>query len=107
MNDDRRRPAATAETSLLCSIVVPVYNGAHVIGTCLNSLLNQTVAHDCYEIIIVDDGSTDHTVDTVIAWAGDHPQTCVNLVKQAHAGPAAALIRPEAAKAPLPLVHRC
>ena len=81
MSDDRRRLAASLETSLLCSIVVPVYNGAHVIELCLNSLLNQTVMHNCYEIIVVDDGSTDPTAVTVIAWAEDHPQICVSLVK--------------------------
>ncbi len=102
MSDDRRRLAASLETSLLCSIVVPVYNGAHVIELCLNSLLNQTVMHDCYEIIVVDDGSTDPTAVTVIAWAEDHPQICVRLVKQAHAGPASARnTGAQAAKAPL------
>ena len=102
MSDDRRRLAASLETSLLCSIVVPVYNGAHVIELCLNSLLNQTVMHNCYEIIVVDDGSTDPTAVTVIAWAEDHPQICVSLVKQAHAGPAAARnTGAQAARAPL------
>ncbi len=102
MSDDRRRLAASVETCRACSIIVPVYNGAQVIETCLNSLVNQTVAPECYEIIVVDDGSTDHTVGVVNVWVADHPQSCVSLVRQAHAGPAAARnAGAEASRAPL------
>ena len=90
MTEDRRWPAASVETRLLCSIVVPVYNGAQVIEACLELLLDQTVAPDCYEILIVDDGSTDHTAIVVKDWVAWHPQVRVRVVQQAHAGPAAA-----------------
>lgn len=43
------------------SIVIPYYNGERWISKCLNSLLHQDLANDEYEIIIVDDGSTDNT----------------------------------------------
>lgn len=45
------------------SAVVPVYNGQRFIADCLNSLLKQTRKFD--EIIVVDDGSTDDTVEMV------------------------------------------
>ncbi len=44
------------------SIIVPVYNGASVIGRCLKSILNQTYKN--YEVIVIDDGSKDITAPT-------------------------------------------
>ena len=41
------------------SIIVPVYNVEEYLDECINSLLNQK--YDNYEIIIVDDGSTDNS----------------------------------------------
>ena len=45
----------------LVSIVIPVYNQEKWIGRCLRSLINQIMKPTEYEIIVVDDGSTDHT----------------------------------------------
>jgi glycosyltransferase involved in cell wall biosynthesis len=45
------------------SVIIPVYNRGLLIGETLLSLLNQSVP--AYEIIVVDDGSTDATVDVV------------------------------------------
>jgi len=42
------------------SIVVPVYNREKVVGRCLDSILRQRF--DNYELILVDDGSTDDSV---------------------------------------------
>lgn len=41
------------------SIVVPIYNVAPYLRMCVASLLDQDLAKDEYEIILVDDGSTD------------------------------------------------
>jgi len=41
------------------SIIVPIYNVAPYLRMCVASLLNQDLARDEYEIILVDDGSTD------------------------------------------------
>ena len=45
------------------SVVVPVFNGAHCLPRCLESLQRQT--HPRVEILVVDDGSTDGTPDLV------------------------------------------
>jgi len=45
------------------SVVIPVRNGLPWIGATLHSLLNQSLPAGSFEIIIVDDGSTDRTVD--------------------------------------------
>ncbi|MEW6600608.1 MAG: glycosyltransferase family A protein [Nitrospirota bacterium] len=47
------------------SVVVPVYNDAGRIGRCIEALLNQTYPADQYEIIVVDNGSTDNTREVV------------------------------------------
>lgn len=43
------------------SVIVPVYNDAQRIGKCIEALLNQTYTNDKYEVIIIDNGSTDET----------------------------------------------
>lgn len=48
-------------TSPLISVVVPVYNQDKFVGRCLRSLLNQNFPGDKFEIIVVNDGSTDKT----------------------------------------------
>lgn len=47
------------------SIIIPAYNVEKYIGDCLGCLLNQDYPHNDYEIIIVDDASTDGTVEAV------------------------------------------
>ena len=65
------------------SVIVPAYNAAGTLPACLHALLHQTIARDEYEVIVVDDGSTDGTGETV-------PQSEVVLIRQTHRGPAAA-----------------
>ncbi len=43
------------------SVIVPVYNDALRIGKCIEALLKQTYPSDRYEVLIVDNGSTDNT----------------------------------------------
>ncbi len=49
------------DSNLLLSIVVPVYNTEKYVGICLDSLLTQDVPKEKYEIICIDDGSTDQS----------------------------------------------
>src|SRR4030095_8653905 len=50
-------------TTPFFSIVVPTWNRGKLIGETIQSLLNQDFPHSQYEIIVVDDGSTDDTVN--------------------------------------------
>lgn len=45
----------------MISIIVPFYNTESSIGSCIDSILHQTYSD--IEIILVDDGSTDHSAD--------------------------------------------
>ena len=67
----------------LISIIVPVYNGSHSIGHCVNALEKQTYPKSKYEIIIVDDGSTD-------GMAGVLRNSQVRYYRQENKGPATA-----------------
>lgn len=67
----------------MISVVVPAYNSEGTIGKCLLALIKQNYTKK-YEIIVVDDGSTDKTVDEVCKFKE------VRLLKQKHKGPAAA-----------------
>lgn len=43
------------------SVIIPVHNQEKYIGRCLRSILHQTLDREQYEIIVVNDGSTDRT----------------------------------------------
>ena len=58
------------ESPLKVSVVVTAYNEEKYIGRCLRSLLNQTFPTDEYEIIVVDDCSTDRTGYALSQFAG-------------------------------------
>jgi glycosyltransferase involved in cell wall biosynthesis len=68
---------------LRVSVVVPVYNGAATLADCLGGLENQNVERSAYEVIVVDDGSSDDSA-SIAAERG------AVLVQQANAGAAAA-----------------
>jgi hypothetical protein len=65
------------------SIIIPAYNEEKYIRTCLTSLAKQT--HPAYEVIVVDDGSTDCTVTIVEEFAADDHR--FHLLRQNHRGP--------------------
>ncbi len=51
--------------SLFVSVVVPALNAPERTRTCLEALLDQTYPRDCYEIIVIDNGSTDTTPQVI------------------------------------------
>jgi cellulose synthase/poly-beta-1,6-N-acetylglucosamine synthase-like glycosyltransferase len=53
----------TASMAPRVSVIVPVYNGASEIGRCLDAVLAQDFSD--YEVVVVDNGSTDGTGDLV------------------------------------------
>ncbi|HEY77303.1 MAG TPA: glycosyltransferase [Thermoflexia bacterium] len=67
----------------LISVVIPVHNGEETLEACLAALERQTVDRSRYEVIVVDDGSTDRTPEI----ARRHS---VHLIRQEQAGPAVA-----------------
>jgi|14BtaG_2_1085337.scaffolds.fasta_scaffold01061_2 glycosyltransferase involved in cell wall biosynthesis len=56
----------------LVSVVIPTYNDVHYLRSVLDDLLNQT--YEKYEVIIVNDGSTDNTEDIVDEYVKKDPR---------------------------------
>lgn len=54
------------------SIIIPAYNSEKFIEKCLLSCLNQDISHNEYELIVVDDGSTDNTKNIVLSIKKKH-----------------------------------
>lgn len=47
------------------SVLIPVWNGARQIHLCLDALAAQTLSRDRFEVVVVDNGSTDDTADVI------------------------------------------
>lgn len=65
-------------TSLMLSVVVPCYNVELYLDRCLASLRDQDMGPDEYEIIVVDDGSTDGTLRLAREHAASDPRVVVH-----------------------------
>ena len=66
------------------SIIIPVYNAAATLPQTLESVAKQSFID--FEVVLVDDGSTDETVAWLTAQAAELPH--VRLIQQSHGGPA-------------------
>ena len=70
----------------LCSVIVPLFNKERTIKSCLESVQAQTITS--FEILVVDDGSTDGSVAAVEAMVRDDER--IVLIQEPHRGPSAA-----------------
>ncbi len=65
------------------SVIIPFYNADSYIGDVLEDLLHQDMSTDEYEIIVVDDGSTEN-VDTLRSYCANY--SCIRYIPISHAG---------------------
>lgn len=70
------------------SIVIPTYNRADKLDRALLNLFNQEVAHESYEVIVVDDGSMDGTDAVLNDWKNRWSQ--LQVLHQKNSGQATA-----------------
>ena len=50
------------------SIIIPVYNSEKFIGRCLDSIYDQKLPLDLFEVIVINDGSKDKTLEIIKEW---------------------------------------
>lgn len=85
-------PLCLENSDGIWSIVIPTYNRLQILVKCLDALENQQSYSEAgvmdYEIVVVDDGSTDGTVDYLMAHLNRFPHMKVYV--QSHGGAAAA-----------------
>lgn len=62
------------------SVVVPVFNGGQYLDDCAPSLLGQSLGPDAYEVIYVDDGSTDDSLTRLEKLAAEHPHVRIETI---------------------------
>jgi glycosyltransferase involved in cell wall biosynthesis len=61
-NESSQSPvSANRTTQPLISVVVPVFNAEKTLQSCLDALVSQELAEEQYEVIVIDNGSTDGT----------------------------------------------
>ena len=70
---------------LLVSIIIPCYNQAYFLGEAIDSILAQGYPH--FEIVVVDDGSTDNTAEVAARYLE------VRCIRQDNRGKLARVIR--------------
>ena len=76
-------------TDKAVSIIIPVYNRAETICRCLDSIALQR-SIDRFELIIVDNNSTDNSVDEIIRWQKEHPSVKSLIAEEKKQGAASA-----------------
>src|SRR5262245_3116861 len=77
--------AATAAQPPTVSVIVPLFNAQHSVGSVLEPLLHMLERGEVNELIVVDDGSTDGSIEAVAR----HPEVIL-LRRAERGGPAAA-----------------
>lgn len=73
-----------AKTDIFLSFIIPVYNVEKYLSECLNSLLNQDIPSQNYEIICVNDGSTDNSLDILKTYEQNYPN--IHVISQENGG---------------------
>lgn len=56
------------------SVIIPCYNVEQYIDRCLKSVMEQTIGLDMYEVILVNDASTDGTLEKLYEWEEKYPE---------------------------------
>lgn len=70
------------------SIIIPTYNYGHLLTRAITSVCQQSIA--VKELIVIDDGSTDHTTDLMQTWLHQANSPPIQYHRQMNQGPGAA-----------------
>jgi poly-beta-1,6-N-acetyl-D-glucosamine synthase len=86
--ESRGTPTGDADTPRV-TIIVPAFNEEPVVEAAVRSLL--ALDYPSYDVIVVDDGSTDATLQRATAIAGQYGDTSVRVLHKSNGGKASAL----------------
>ena len=67
-------------SSMLVSFIIPSYNSAHTVKRCLDSIYALLLKQEEFEVIFIDDCSTDNTCEIVAEYQSEHPN--ITLLRQ-------------------------
>ncbi|MCW3161481.1 glycosyltransferase family 2 protein [Chryseobacterium oryctis] len=70
----------------MISVIIPMYNAEKTVINALNSIKAQTVGIEKFEIIIINDGSTDRSKEIVEDYIKENPEMSIRLLKQSNKG---------------------
>ena len=73
-----------SKSELLFSIVIPVYNTEIYLEKCIDSCLSQSIDKNSYEIVIINDGSTDKSLDIIEYYKSKNP--IIHVINQQNKG---------------------
>lgn len=71
---------------ILISAIICTYNRSEILTGALESLVQQSLSPHCYEIIVVDNASTDETTEVVRAFQEKHPGYTIVLIHEPQQG---------------------
>ncbi|WP_326982506.1 glycosyltransferase family 2 protein [Chryseobacterium sp. MYb264] len=70
----------------MVSVIIPIYNAEKTVVNALNSIKAQTIGIENFEIIIINDGSTDTSKIIVENYQKENPKMNIKLVEQVNGG---------------------
>lgn len=70
----------------MISVIVPIYNAEKTVLNALNSIKAQTVGTEIFEIIIINDGSTDGSENIIKNYIKENQEINIQLLKQSNGG---------------------
>lgn len=68
------------------SVIIPMFNSRNTIINTLNSVKNQTKVHEVLEIIVVNDGSSDNSLDLVYKYRIENPEISILIIDKPNGG---------------------
>ena len=75
-----------SRSSVRLSLIIATYNRADYLPRTLNSLTNQSLGSELFEIIVVNNNSTDHTAEVCRSFAEAQPELNFTMVTEIRQG---------------------
>jgi glycosyltransferase involved in cell wall biosynthesis len=76
------------EVAKKITVIIPCYNAEAYIEQCIESVLHQTIGMENIQMILIDDASTDHTLEYLMKYEQQYPDDILLWVLEANEGQA-------------------